>query len=60
MLKVNDKVEKIGGSFQHFGTVVAIFTTTLGQERIVLEFDKPVAGMLHIYRPDQVRKVNND
>lgn len=48
------RVRKIGGSFQHTGTVVAEFTTTAGEPRIVLEFDAPVAGMLHVYRPDQV------
>lgn len=47
-------VRKIGGSFQHSGTVVAEFKTTAGEPRIVLEFDAPVAGMLHVYRPDQV------
>ena len=47
-------VRKIGGSFQHTGTVVADFKTTAGEPRIVLEFDAPVAGMLHVYRPDQV------
>lgn len=54
---IGRRVAKIGGSFQHTGTVVAAFTTTLGQERIVLEFDEPIAGMLHIYRPDQVELV---
>ena len=47
-------VRKIGGSFQHTGTVVADFKTAAGEPRIVLEFDAPVAGMLHVYRPDQV------
>ncbi|MCO5763756.1 MAG: hypothetical protein NHG36_20020 [Chromatiaceae bacterium] len=28
--------------------------TTAGEPRLVLEFDAPVAGMLHVYRPDQV------
>ena len=45
---------KHGGSFQHTGTVVAEFHTLAGEPRIVLEFDAPVAGMLHIYRPDQI------
>jgi hypothetical protein len=48
------RVKKIGGSFQHTGTVVATFHTTSGDERLVVEFDPPVSGMLHIYRPDQV------
>lgn len=48
------RVRKIGGSFQHTGVVVAQFKTTAGEDRIVVEFDPPVAGMLHIYRPDQV------
>lgn len=48
------KVVKVGGSFQHTGVVVAEFKTTLGQRRVVVEFDEPVSGMLHIYRTDQV------
>ena len=48
------RVKKVGGSFQHTGTVVAEFETTAGQKRIVLEFDEPIKGMLHIYRTDQV------
>lgn len=47
-------VRKVGGSFQHTGTVVAEFRTAAGEPRIVLEFDAPVTGMLHVYRPDQV------
>jgi len=50
-------VRKIGGSFQHTGTVVAEFRTLAGESRIVLEFDAPVAGMLHVYRPDQVESI---
>lgn len=52
------KVRKIRGSFQHTGSVVAEFTTTLGERRLVLEFDAPVGGMLHIYRPDQVEDID--
>jgi hypothetical protein len=51
---IGKRVRKSGGSFQHTGVVVAEFTTTAGEPRIVLEFDAPVAGMLHVYRPDQV------
>lgn len=53
------RVRKIGGSFQHTGTVVAQFTTLAGEPRIVMEFDQPIAGMLHIYRPDQVEDAND-
>jgi len=48
------RVRKIGGSYQHTGTVVAHFRILSGQLRIVVEFDPPVQGMLHILRPDQV------
>ncbi len=54
---VNKRVRKTGGSFEHTGTVVADFLTTSGQRRIVLEFDTLVAGMLHVYRPDQVEVI---
>lgn len=54
---IGKRVKKAGGSFQHTGVVVAEFYTTAGELRIVLEFDAPVAGMLHIYRPDQVEVI---
>ena len=54
---VGKRVRKSGGSFQHTGVVVAEFHTTAGELRIVLEFDSPVDGMLHIYRPDQVEVI---
>jgi len=53
-MKTQFRVRKIGGSFQHTGTIVSSFTTLAGEPRIVVEFDPPVQGMLHIYRPDQV------
>ena len=52
-------VMKMGGSFQHHGYVVSEFTTMAGEPRIVLEFAYPVDGMLHIYRPDQVRVIDD-
>lgn len=52
------RVRKVGGSFQHTGTVVCEFFTTLGEPRVVLEFDAPIRGMLHIYRPDQVEDIH--
>jgi hypothetical protein len=51
------RVRKIGGSFQHTGTVVSEFKTVAGEPRVVLEFDEPVSGMLHIYRTDQIEDV---
>jgi len=51
------RVRKVGGSFQHTGEVVADFWTIAGERRIVLEFDPPVGGMLHVYRPDQVEVI---
>lgn len=59
LLVCGDRVRKVGGSFQHTGVVVAVFSTTRGETRIVLEFDDPVGGMLHIYRPDQVERLPN-
>lgn len=57
---VAQRVRKVGGSFQHTGVVVARFKTVAGEERIVVEFDPPVGGMLHIYRPDQVEECDYD
>lgn len=52
------RARKIGGSFQHSGTLVSEFKTTSGENRVVIEFDAPVQGMLHIYRPDQLEMIN--
>jgi hypothetical protein len=54
------RVRKIGGSYQHTGVVVAEFKTTAGQDRLVVEFDAPTSGMLHILRPDQVVEISTD
>lgn len=53
------RVRKVGGNFQHSGTLVSEFHTTSGECRVVIEFDEPVQGMLHIYRPDQVEIIKN-
>jgi hypothetical protein len=50
---VGDRVEKIGGSYQALGWIVAAFRTRVGAERYVFEFDVP-SGMLHIFGPDQL------
>lgn len=60
MSLLSKKVRKIGGSFEHTGTVVSEFKTTAGEDRIVLEFDPPTDGMLHIYRPDQVEVIKTE
>lgn len=54
---IGKQVNNVGGSFQHTGVVVAEFVTTAKEPRIALEFDAPVAGMLHVYRPDQVEVI---
>lgn len=51
------RVRKVGGSFQHSGTVLSEFVTLGGDRRVVVEFDPPVAGMLQVYRPDQVETI---
>lgn len=56
-MKVGDTVEKIAG-YRWPGVVVSIFTTLSGQQRIVVECTVPeVAGALHIYSSEQIRKV---
>lgn len=54
---IGRRAKKVGGSFEHTGTIVAAFHTLAGLPRIVLEFDAPTAGMLHIYRPDQIELI---
>lgn len=54
--KVGDRVRKARG-YLWPGVVVAIFLTTDGKVRVVVECDVPeVRGALHIYSPDQIEK----
>ena len=54
-MKVGDKVEKISG-YRWPGVIVAVFETTQGNLRIVVECTVPeVYGALHIYAPEQVQ-----
>ena len=66
MMKVGDKVEKIGG-YKYPGIVVAKFTklspaaTGAVQERFVVECTElAVSGMLHIFREGQLQKVEKE
>jgi len=53
------RAEKIGGSYQAKGLVVAEFDVEDGRgqivRRCVFRFDEP-AGMLHIFNPEQLTK----
>lgn len=54
-MKPGDEVEKIKG-YKWPGVVLASFSTTKGEHRVVVECTVPeVAGALHIYSPDQLR-----
>lgn len=55
-LKPGDRARKIGGSYQADGTIVAVFTTLAGNERVVFEFCEP-KGLLHIFNLTQVEKL---
>ena len=54
LIPVGSSVQKIGGSYQANGTVVAAFRTLAGEPRYVFEFDSP-KGMLHIFGPSQIQ-----
>ena len=57
MFKVGDTVEKVSG-YKWPGVVVAVFETSEGQVRVVVECTVPeVAGALHIYSLEQLRLV---
>jgi hypothetical protein len=54
---VGDKVEKTHG-YSWPGEVRAVFTTLAGHTRLVVECTvSEVSGALHIYSPEQLRKV---
>lgn len=51
-----DRVEKVSG-YKWPGVVLCVFYTLKGEERIVVECTVPeVAGALHIYNPNQLKK----
>lgn len=56
ILVVGARANKVGGSFQASGVIVAAFKTTEGAERFVFEFDLP-KGMLHLYSANQLEAV---
>lgn len=53
-LKTGDKVNKPKG-YKFPGTVVAVFTTTLGDTRYVVEMEG--YGLLHIFNREQLELV---
>ena len=60
-MKIGDKVEKISG-YKYPGIVVARFNKLNSTEiRLVVECTEPtVYGMLHIFREDQLKKVEKE
>ncbi len=57
-LKCGDIVEKRQG-YSFPGVVDCVFTTLRGETRVVVEATGPgYRGMLHIFNPDQLKKVN--
>ncbi len=48
---IGDKVNKKEG-YRFPGTVVSMFQTTSGKERLVVEMEE--YGLLHIFNPDQL------
>lgn len=51
-MKVGDRVRKFTGDYQLDGVIVAIFDTTAGKTRVVVEHKQ---GFLHIYNPMQLK-----
>lgn len=58
-LSQGKRANKVGGSYQATGTIVAAFHTLGGLERYVFEFDSP-PGMLHIFGPSQLEPISEE
>ena len=58
-LSQGERANKVGGSYQATGTIVASFRTLAGAERYVFEFDNP-PGMLHIFGPSQLEPMSEE
>ena len=52
-----DKVEKYTGDYTLAGVVVASFFTMKGHVRYVVEHQPLAPGLLHIYGPNNLRKI---
>ena len=57
MLKIGDLVRKKQG-FPFWGTLVSIFKTHAGLDRVVVDFMN--MGMLHIYSLDHIEKIEDE
>lgn len=58
--QVGDLVEKKEG-YKDPGVVVSVFTTRSEKVRVVVEsLGKDTEGMLHIFRPEQLRELDRD
>lgn len=57
-LQVGDRAEKIGGSYQATGKILAAFEADDGSPRFVFRFDYP-PGLLHIFHGGQLRKLEH-
>lgn len=51
--KPEDRVQKVGGSYQAEGTIKAVWLADDGTPRYVFRFDVP-NGMLHIFNETQL------
>ena len=54
-LRVGDKVIKAKG-YEFIAVVVAVFKNQAGEERVVCE-SLMIPGLLHIFNPEQMRKL---
>jgi hypothetical protein len=55
-LQVGDRAEKVGGTYQATGEIVASWIELDGTPRYVFRFDTP-KGLLHIFGQSQLRKL---
>ncbi len=54
VFRLGDRVEKCTGDYQLLGVIVALFTTTKGHIRCVVEHEP---GFLHIYSLNNIRRI---
>jgi hypothetical protein len=58
-LSIEDRVRKIGGSYQATGTIKAVFAADDGSPRYVFRFDNP-PGLLHIFSGNNLERIAAD
>lgn len=52
-----DRVHKVGGNYEAYGTVLCTGVTSLGKTLVLFEFDS-IPGMVHLFGESQLEHID--